>query len=531
MAIAARCVLAKLATLALMSSPISSSSQTPDTPDSLWVQLHNHWHQLSDLQNVLAIVGWDQNTYMPQQATTGRTRQTSLLARLRHQMSTSSDYGHWLDAAQKLPELSLQQERMLAVARKDYDEATRLPSQLISEISKHQGESYAAWRVARQKGQFAPMISHLEKMLELSLQVASYFPEYGPAMDYFVQQSDEGMTSAQVSRIFDQLKAELVPLVKEVTAAQSARSDFLFRHYDSNQQLDFGLLVAQNFGYSFEKGRQDLTAHPFMMRLGNQDIRITTRVKENDLTEALYSTLHEAGHALYEQNISSELWDTPLGYGVSAGVHESQSRLWENQVGRSRAFWQAYFGDLREHFPEQLADVSAEEMYRAMNRVSQSLIRTDADELTYNLHVIIRFELEREMLEGRLAVRDLAEAWQDSYQHNLGLSAPDDADGVLQDVHWYAMRIGGVFQGYTIGNVMSAQFYAAAENAIPQLETQITQKNFAELLAWLGENVYQHGGHYTPSQLLQNATGSDLDVQPYLSYLQKKYRDIAQASN
>ncbi|WP_188972042.1 carboxypeptidase M32 [Deinococcus aerolatus] len=495
-------------------------------PDSQWNDLKTHWQELADLGGIGSLLGWDQSTYLPAGAAAGRSRQQALLSRMAHARATDAGYGRLLDAAQGRTDLSPAQTRMVDVARKKFEEATRLPADFVAAWSQHGGDSYSAWTTARPDNDFARMVPYLEKSRDFSLQAAGYFPEFSDPMDYFIDQSDEGMTAAQVGDVFSSLREALVPLADAVIGAEAPRTDFLGRHYDTGAQLAFGESVIRDYGYDFTQGRQDLTHHPFMTRLGGHDVRITTRVKANDPTEALYSTLHESGHAMYEQGVLEAYLGTPIGGGVSAGVHESQSRLWENQVGRSRAFWAAYFGKFRDAFPDQLSDVSEDEMHRAVNTVARSLIRTDADELTYNLHVITRYELERQLLGGTLAVRDLNEAWHAAYQQNLGLRAPSDVNGALQDVHWYFGRIGGAFQGYTLGNVLSAQFYAAAENANPGLEGDITRADFSRLHGWLRENVYAPGGLYKPADLVQRATGQAMTVEPYLKYLREKYGEL-----
>lgn len=499
---------------------------TTTETDTQWQHLTERWQELADFSGIGALLGWDQSTFLPAGAAGDRSRQQSLLAGLRHARATDAEYGKLLDAAARRSDLSPEQTRMVQVARQDFEKATRLPAEFVREFSGHVGQSYSAWTEARPAGDFGRMVPYLEKTLDLSLQAASYFPEFADPMDYYIDESDEGMTAEQVGQVFSELREALVPLADAVIAAGAPRTDFLARGFDQGKQLAFGERVIRDYGYDFRRGRQDLTHHPFMTRLGGHDVRITTRVKEDDPTEALYSTLHEAGHALYEQGVDEAFLGTPLGGGVSAGVHESQSRLWENLVGRSRAFWSAYFGDWRDTFPEQLADVTEEEMHRAVNTVSRSLIRTDSDELTYNLHVITRFELERDLLSGKLAVRDLADAWHAAYERNLGLRAPSDVDGALQDVHWYFGSIGGAFQGYTLGNVLSAQFYAAAEAANPGLEADIARKDFSRLHGWLRDNVYRHGRRFTPTELTERATGQALTAAPYLKYLREKYSQL-----
>jgi carboxypeptidase Taq len=496
------------------------------TFETRMAEVRRRLQDLSDLGGIGALLGWDQSTYQPPAAGAGRARQQALLARMGHAQATDPELGRLLDGleagAGHLGTDSLE-ARLLRVARRDYDRAIRLPGEFVGEFSQHAGETYEAWTRARPANDFAGMVPRLEKTLDLTRRYAAYSPEFAHPMDLFIDESDEGMTMPQVRQVFDGLRDALVPLVAQVTAAPAPRTDFLYREYPQEAQLAFGASVAADFGYDLARGRQDLTHHPFMTRLGHDDIRITTRVKPNDLTEALFSTLHETGHALYEQGTAAEFAGTPLDGGTSSGVHESQSRLWENVVGRSLPFWQHYFPRLQALFPEQLRGVSVGEFYRAVNAVSRSLIRTDADELTYNLHVITRFGLELDLLDGKLEVRDLADAWHAAYQDNLGLHAPDDRDGVLQDVHWYGGSIGGAFQGYTIGNVLSAQFFEAACRAHPEIPGQLGRGEFGTLLGWLQQNVYRHGRSRTPGEVVQLATGQAMTALPYLAYLKGKY--------
>ena len=300
----------------------------------------------------------------------------------------------------------------------------------------------------------------------------------------------------------------------------------LHGHFPEARQLEIGFEVIRRFGYDFERGRLDKTHHPFCTKFSAGDVRITTRVKESDLAEALFSTLHEAGHALYEQGVNPALDGTRLGSGTSMGVHESQSRLWENLVGRSLGFWKFFYPRLQETFPEQLRAVPLDTFYRAINKVERSLIRTDADEVTYNLHVMVRFDLELDLLEGKLAVKDLAEAWHSRYKSDIGITAPDDRDGVLQDVHWYSGTIGGAFQGYTLGNIIGAKIYAAALKARPEIPKDVEQGRFETLHAWLRENVYQHGRKYNANELVKRVTGEPIGIDAYIGYLWNKYQPL-----
>jgi carboxypeptidase Taq len=300
----------------------------------------------------------------------------------------------------------------------------------------------------------------------------------------------------------------------------------VLQYFDPDSQIAFGAEVAKAFGYDFDRGRQDISPHPFSTSFSIGDVRITTRVKERDLRETLFSTLHEAGHGMYEQGINLAFEGLPIADGTSSGVHESQSRLWENIIGRSIGFWTYYYPKLQTRFPDQLDKVSLEAFYKAINKVERSLIRTDADEVTYNLHVMIRFDLERALLRGDLAVKDLPDAWHARYEEDLGVRATDDVDGVLQDVHWYAGRVGGMFQGYTLGNVLSALFYSAAVAAQPEIPDEVAQGKFKGLHGWMKENIYQHGRKFTADELVERITGGTLDVGPYLDYLKEKFGEI-----
>jgi carboxypeptidase Taq len=334
------------------------------------------------------------------------------------------------------------------------------------------------------------------------------------------------MKAVTLGALFAELRSQLTPIVQTISAQPIVDDSCLRLHYPEAQQLAFSEKVAKKIGYDLQRGRQDKTHHPFTISFSIGDVRITTRVHEHFLGETLFSTIHEAGHAMYEQGVSMELEGTPLAAGVSAGLHESQSRLWENVVGRSRGFWEYFYPQLQQVFPEQLGDVDLDTFYRAVNKVQPSLIRTDADEVTYNLHVMIRFDLELALLEGKLSVHDLPDAWQSRYRADLGICAPDNRDGVLQDVHWYGGLIGGVFQGYTLGNILNAQFYETALQQHPGIPDQIRQGEFGTLLGWMQENIYKHGRIFTAPELIERASGKPITIDPYIRYLRSKYGEL-----
>jgi carboxypeptidase Taq len=393
----------------------------------------------------------------------------------------------------------------------------------VKAMNEHFARSYQVWTEARPANDFARVRPLLEKTLELSRRMADCFPGYDSIADPLIDFSDRGMKAARVREVFAGLRARLVPLARAIAARPAVDDALLHRRVPRQNQLAFSEMVIRRMGYDFERGRQDLTAHPYMTKFSLGDVRITTRINENDFSDGVFAVFHEAGHAMYELGIRRELEGTPLAGGTSSGVHESQSRTWENLVGRSRPFWEHWFPKLQQSFGDALAGVTLDEFYRVINRVKKTLIRTEADEVTYNLHVMIRFDFELDLLEGRLAVKDLPEAWHARYQQDLGVRAPDDRDGILQDVHWYAGPIGGAFQGYTLGNIMSAQFYAAALAKHPSIPAEIAHGEFGTLHGWLRENLYQHGAKFTADELLQRVTGGGLDHEPYMSYLAGKY--------
>jgi carboxypeptidase Taq len=493
-----------------------------------WDELLARWQEIYDLAGAASLLNWDQATYMPPAGGVARARQGALLERLAHERRTDPAVGRLLDDLQPVLDTSADeaQSALLREMRKHYDRATRIPASFAAAFAEHTANSYMVWADARPRNDFAAVRPYLQKTLDMSRQMADFFPGYAHIADPLIDMADDGMTVATIRPIFESLRVALTPLVSAIAQRPQVDDSFLHRHYPKAEQLAFGEQIAAAFGYDFARGRQDETHHPFMTKFAHDDVRITTRVDEHDLGGALFSTMHETGHALYEMGIDAAYASTVLDTGTSAGVHESQSRLWENIVGRSRRFWEHYYPALHAAFPEQLADVEMSAFHRAVNRVAPSLIRTEADEVTYNLHVIIRFGLELDLLEGKLTIDDLPEAWHARYIEALGVRAPDDRDGVLQDVHWYGGPIGGSFQGYTLGNIMASQFYAAALAAHPQIEDEIGLGRFETLHAWLRENIYRHGSRYTADELLRKVTGQPLTIEPYLAYLRTKYSEI-----
>ena len=485
--------------------------------------------EINDIDSAASVLYWDQATYMPPGGAAARGRQIATLRHIAHTKFIDPAIGQLLsDLSSYEASLAYDSDAasLIRITRHDYERAVQIPASYTAKFSHHSTESYEAWAKARPANDFAAVQPYLEKTLDLSRELANFFPGYEHIADPLIDEADWGMKAHSVRSLFAQLRQHLVPIVEAIASQPMSDASVLHQTFPEAEQIEFSLKVIEQLGYDFGRGRQDKTIHPFMTKFSTGDVRITTRVRENDLNEGLFSTIHEMGHALYEQGIKREYEATPLAGGTSSGVHESQSRLWENFVGRSRNFWQFFYPQLQTVFTEQLGNVSLETFYRAINTVKRSLIRTDADEVTYNLHVMIRFDLELQMLEGSLAVQDLPEAWNERYRADMGIVPASNSNGVLQDVHWYSGMIGGMFQGYTLGNLMSAQFFEAALQTDPGIPTQLETGNFRTLHDWLKTNIYQHGRKYTAAELIERVTGSPLSIDPFISYIQRKYGEI-----
>lgn len=492
-------------------------------------ELRTRLREISDLRSATSILYWDQATYMPPAGAKARAQQLATLSRLAQEKLIDPALGKLLDdLAGYEAELPYDSDEasLIRITRREYERETRVPPQFVADFYAHAAESYDVWTRARPGDDFAATLPYLQKTLDFSRQYADFFPGYEHIADPLIDNADYGMRAETVRQLFAELRQQLVPLVQTITDQPPADDSWLHEYYPEERQLAFGRQVIEDFGYDFNRGRQDKTPHPFMIGFSVNDVRITTRVKENKLDEALFGTLHESGHAMYELGINPAYEGTLLARGTSSGVHESQSRLWENQVGRSQAFWNHYFPKLQDTFPDQLGRVSLDEFYRAINKVQRSLIRTEADEVTYNLHVMIRFDLELDMLEGNLAVEDLPDAWHARYEADLGCRAPDDQDGVMQDMHWFDGFIGGAFQGYTLGNIMSAMFFEQAVRESPQIPDEISWGEFGALHEWLRENIYQHGRKFTAEELVQRVTGGPITIEPYMRYLRSKFGEL-----
>ncbi len=511
------------------SASTAMSASIPDALDALKRRLAD----IANLEQAASILSWDQETQMPSGAAGARAEQLTTLAKLIHRHITDAGLSELLSASKRQLVTSgssehtlSDDEALLDVTDRLISHTQKLPDTFVETWTRAVNVSHHAWIDARKNNDFAAFAPHLETMVDLSRRRADYLGYDDHPYDALHDLYERDSSTAVLKNVFAQLRDDTKVLLGNiVSSATTASADVLHQPFAEDSQKAFALDMATRFGYDLNRGRLDQAVHPFATSFSSSDVRITTRYDPNFLGSALFGVLHESGHAMYEQGIADSLQRTPLASGASLGIHESQSRLWENLVGRSKAFWEGAYSLLQETFPKQLADVSLEDFYHAINVVSPSLIRVEADEVTYNLHIMVRFELELELIEGTLAAKDLPEAWNAKYQDYLGITPPDDTRGCLQDIHWSAGSF-GYFPTYSLGNLMSVQLFEAAKTAHPEIEDDIRHLRFDRLLTWLRDNVHAHGSKYPPQVLLERATGERLDAAPYVRYLNQKYANL-----
>lgn len=479
------------------------------------------------LNESAAIVSYDQQTQMPSGGAQGRARQLGVLSRLSHEFFTAEATGRLLDAARQEvgDEYESDAVSMVRVVQQDYNLATKLPAEHVAQWTQETTLGYEAWVKARQAKDFSLFQANLERIITLARKTADYLGYEGHPYDALLGQYERGMTTADVTRIFEAHRPALVELIAAIKQAPQVDDALLHQHYSVEQQKEFATMVVQKMGFDFQRGAQAIAVHPFCTSFGVNDVRITTRFDEHFLNPALFGMIHEAGHGMYEQGVGQALDGTFLSGGTSLGVHESQSRMWENMIGRSKAFWTWAFPKLQEAMPEQFGQASLEYFYKAINKVQPSFIRVEADEATYNLHIILRFEIEQDLLAGKLAVKDLPEAWNAKFQSYFGMTPPDAAMGVLQDIHWSSGLI-GYFPTYALGNLLAAQYLQQAQKDLPNLMQEVAQGEFGALLGWLRQAIHQHGRKFTANELTQRITGGAIDPAPYVAYLRNKYSEI-----
>ena len=496
----------------------------PMTPAAAYAELLRRTKEHAVLVSCAAVLGWDQQTYLPHGGAAFRGDQLTLLAALAHERATDPRLGDLLAACEAgLPELGDDLAAAnLRELRHSYDRAVKLPRRLVEELAKATSDAHEAWTAARRDDDFASFQPHLETIVRLKREEAAAVGFAAEPYDALLDEYEPGATAVGVAALFADLTTALVPLIAAAMATgKRPKPGVLARDYAVDRQRWFAESAAAAIGFDFSRGRLDTTAHPFCTGIGPGDCRLTTRYNPRFFNEAFFGVLHEAGHGLYEQNLPAERFGQPAGGYCSLGIHESQSRLWENQVGRSPDFWASYFPRLRQAFPGTLDDVTPDDFLFAVSEVKPSLIRVEADEATYNLHVALRLELERALISGDLAVAELPGAWSERFAALFGLTVPSDREGCLQDIHWSFGGF-GYFPTYTLGNLYAAQLMNAAHEAIPDLRDGLRRGDFAPLTGWLTANVHAHGRRYRAAELCERATGHALDAGEFVGYLREK---------
>ena len=486
-------------------------------------------HEIHDIEKSMGVLSWDKETNMPKAGNQARIQQITTLRRLSHTMSTSDEMGDLIEAAAEEAKDAAYENNeasLIRYLRRSYADARCLPPAFIRRVSEVSGKAHLAWVEARENNDFAHFQPHLEQVVELVKEMAELYgyedEKYDPLLDKF----EHGMKTAEVRAIFNAVKEELIPLRQAIEErGKSIEDSIVHQPFPIDKQKEFARYIAAAVGYDFSRGHLGTVVHPFATSFSRNDARITTRWYPDFLNPSLFGTLHESGHAMYEQGTHPDLARTPLARGTSSGIHESQSRMIENIVGRSLGFWQAHYPKLQAIFPEQLGSHDVMAFYQAINKVQPSFIRVEADELTYNFHIILRFELEQAMLNGELAVANLPTAWNDKMQELLGVVPSTDSLGCLQDIHWTRPGF-GYFPTYALGNLYAAQLYETAVSQNPIIAEEMAQGKTTALVAWLRENIHQHGRKFTPSELVQQATGNPLTHKPFMRYVTQKFSQI-----
>jgi carboxypeptidase Taq len=484
--------------------------------------------EVTDLQHAASLIEWDEQVTMPSAGAEVHGQMLATIRKLAHQKFTAPEIGRTLeDLKQALngADRDSDASRSLDVTAHEFDKAVRVPADFVAEQAKAASAAQHAWIAARSASNFAVFQPHLAKLVELRQRYVEFFPPAAHPYDIVLDDFEPGMTTAEVLELFAVLRPRQVALLRAIAARPQVDDSFLQAPFAEAELAAFATEVVSAMGFDWQRGRQDRSVHPFATAVGPNDVRITSRYVEREPLSLVFGMVHEAGHALYEQGIDASFTRTLLGNAASLGVHESQSRLWENLVGRSRAFWEHFYPALQQRFPGQLGHVPLDPFYRGINKVTPSLIRVESDEATYNLHIMLRVELEIALLDGTLRVPDLPDAWNARMRDYLGVTPSDDAHGVLQDIHW-SIGLFGYFATYTLGNVISAQLWGAYRRANPERDNELCRGEFGPLLSWLRGSIHKHGRKFPPQELVERATGARITPEPYLRYLESKYGEI-----
>ncbi|MFX1390315.1 MAG: carboxypeptidase M32 [Promethearchaeota archaeon] len=489
-------------------------------------ELREYFTEIMRLNYIQALLGWDQQVnMMGYKNVNGRSEQLALIAKLIHKRLTSEATGKIIKKAEKLQDLNDIDKAMVREAKRAYDQETKLPEELVVEIQKTATLAQQTWQKARKDNDFESFIPLLEKTLELQKEKAKKLGTHEDLYSTLIDLYEPGATYNWIANIFNPIKPKLINFVKKLASAPNPTNNSIFdKEFDPDKQYELSYEILKKLNYNFESGRQDRSTHPFTTSLAPLDVRITTRTTE-PFPSCITGTIHECGHALYEMGIMEELYDTILCTGTSMGIHESQSRMWENVVGRSKEFWEYWYPTFQKYFPEHLKDYPMEDFYRAVNHIYPSFIRVEADEVTYGLHIILRFEIEKDLIDGKIQVKELPDVWNSRFEELLGIIPPTDVEGVLQDVHWGSGYI-GYFPTYFLGNLYCAQFYDTASKKMPNLSEDYKKGEFSNLLRFLRENIHQYGSIYRADDLVKRVTGESLNPDYFMNYLEKKFYPI-----
>ncbi|GAB2834231.1 carboxypeptidase M32 [Ferruginibacter profundus] len=491
----------------------------------LYDEYKTKMQKIADVKYASAVLQWDQETYLPPKGNTIRGKQIATLSEIAHQQFTDEKMGVLLKELAGKDDLSDAEKKNVELSLTDYTKATRFSSHFVRQLSETTNKSFHAWIQARKENAFAIFQQPLDDLIQLKKQEAEILGYEKHPYNALMNEYDKGLTVAITDKVFADLKPQLSVLLNTIKNKTQADSYFLHQHFDKDQQWKFGVEILKRMQFDFEAGRQDISEHPFTINFNNADVRVTTRIDETDFGNMTWSCIHEGGHALYEQGLPGDEYGLPLGEYASLSIHESQSRLWENNVGRALPFWQHNFPLAKTFFAKQFGKITTREFYRAINKVQPSLIRTEADELTYHFHVMIRYEIEKMLIDGTIATKDIPAYWNEHYEQYLGVKVPDDKRGCLQDVHWSHGSF-GYFATYSLGSLYAAQLYAAISRENDSLEKEIADGNNATLLNWLKKNIYPYGRYHTSEELCKKATGETLNSTHFINYATKKYSDI-----
>ena len=496
-----------------------------DTND-LYQAYEKRMQKIADIKYSSALLQWDQETYMPPKGAPFRGQQLATLSELTHEFFTSEETNRLLLELLGRQDLADTQKRNIELTFEDYTKQKKLPTEFVRKQVEVINKCFHSWIEARKQNKFSRFESDLSKLVELKRQEANYLEYKVHPYDALLNDYEKGASVAMIDAIFENLIPELKSILQQILSKKQVDNSFLYQKFPKDDQWKFGMRMLKEMHFDLEAGRQDISEHPFTTSFSNYDVRVTTRIDENDFANMTWSCIHELGHALYEQGLPANQYGLPLGEACSFSIHESQSRLWENQVGRSLLFWQHYYASLQEIFP-QLKEVSLEDFYKGINRVQPSLIRTEADEVTYHFHIYVRYQLEKKLIEGSINVKDIPGFWNEEYKKNLTVDVPDDLHGALQDVHWSHGSF-GYFPTYSLGSFYAAQFFLKATEQVAGLYNQIENGKFDELLGWLRTKIHQYGRYYTSEKLCSAVCGETLKIEYFLKYILAKYKKIYQ---